>query len=175
MLTRTDLSTVWLNYWHLSSFVSSHISFQLGLYFPRMSDFWKEPIYDTHKANTGVQWSGFPWVITSVSSGSIYDPESLTRHGSYQGSACTIWMSDCYCQLLNALRKGEYDGFLEAPAREAMCWWKTSKEVGVSLIHTCRTASLEQHSTTGLCMIAFWALVGFLYTGFQGQNENSYS
>lgn len=120
MLIRTDLSTVWLNYWHLSSLVSSHISFQLGLCFPRMSDFWKKPIYDTRKANSRVQWSGFPWVITSVSSGSIYDPESLTRHRSYQDSTCTIWMSDCYCQLLNALRKGEDDGFLR-PQQDWQC------------------------------------------------------
>lgn len=120
MLTRTDLSTLWLSYWHLSSLVSSHISFQVGLYFPRMSDFWEEPIYDTHKANTWVQRSGFPWVITSVSSGSIYGPESLIRHRSYQDSACTIWMSDCYFQLLNALRKGEEDGFVR-PQQESQC------------------------------------------------------
>lgn len=174
MLTRTDLSTVWLNYWHLSSSLNSHISFQLGLYFPRMSDFWKEPIYDTHKANTRVQWSGFPWVITSVSSGSIYDPESLTRQRSYQDSACTIWMSDCYCQLLNALRKVEDDGFLR-PQQEWQCAGKKTSKAGVSLIHTCRTVSLEQHSTIGIGMIAFWVLVWFLYTGFQGQNENSYA
>lgn len=80
MLTRADLSTVYLNYWHLSSFVNSRIFLRSWLYFPWMSGFQDEHIYDSYKVNTGAQWSGFPWVIISVSSGNIYDPDSLTGH-----------------------------------------------------------------------------------------------
>jgi len=47
----------------------------------------------------------------TVSSGSIYDPDSLTRHRRHEESAYNFCMTDSYCQPLNAYRKGGYGGF----------------------------------------------------------------
>lgn len=82
MLTKAGLSILYLNYWHLSSFVNTHIFLRSCLYFSRMSGFQVELIYDIYKVNTRLQWNGFPRVITSMSSSSIYDPDSLTGHRS---------------------------------------------------------------------------------------------
>lgn len=82
MLIKADLSTLYLNYWYLSLFVNTHILLRSWLYFSWMSSFQIELIYDTYKVNTRLQWNGFPWVITSMCSSSIYDPDSLTGHRS---------------------------------------------------------------------------------------------